>query len=533
MRDYKTKRRIVEGGTREMWNSNDPGLWQKTLNRYWTFVKPSNLALEKEMDRLDAETVRVMNPHEWYRFLLEKYFRWKYTAPNRYASTTKAFRKYEANDELSLLHGIKEQLFASDKDNIEQCLALASSIRGLGIAGASGLLAVLFPTHFGTVDQFVVKALAAIPDLPEGNLITAMNRVSLKLSEGTVLIRIMRRKAAELNRALSTTEWTPRKVDMVLWTCERYIDLGEEQQRALEEITTALSEGAIVNLVGPSGAGKTTLLRTLRERLTDATVVAIGLGTLERGALVSRLRQELSSLHGREGRLVLLLDDWDCAASVVDELDVADFQHLLYMLLSRASSGGIVFASQRPLAEFQADWSREILARSIVGVTKTITLGSFATRDGELERRMRANIRNRRAHDPTIDFKAAVAELRASPIWAELRNEASDSKLSGHLAKRLSAYFDSGDWERFLRELAARVNWLGNECRALGYDIEQDRGGFGAFLVRANLSPEQFVGELLRPSDVHTLFPNLSDFPEKSAAVREAFKQWKAQEDRP
>jgi len=33
--------------TREMWNTNDLDLWHKALNRYWTFVKPSNLALEK------------------------------------------------------------------------------------------------------------------------------------------------------------------------------------------------------------------------------------------------------------------------------------------------------------------------------------------------------------------------------------------------------------------------------------------------------------------------------------------------------
>jgi hypothetical protein len=75
--------------------------------------------------------------------------------------------------------------------------------------------------QFGTVDQFAVKALVSIPELPERDLIAAMNPESLKLNDGAILIRIMRRKAAELNRALSTTEWTPRKVGMVLWTCAR------------------------------------------------------------------------------------------------------------------------------------------------------------------------------------------------------------------------------------------------------------------------------------------------------------------------
>ena len=173
------------------------------------------------MDELDAEIVRKMGPKAWFEFLLEKYFRWKYTAPNRYASTTKMLRSYAANNELAALHAIKERLFAVDRDNIQQCLSIASLIRGLGIAGASGLLAVLFPTQFGTVDQFAVKALAVIPELPERALIAAMNPESLKLNEGAILIRIMRGKADELNRTFSTTEWTPRKVDMVLWTCAR------------------------------------------------------------------------------------------------------------------------------------------------------------------------------------------------------------------------------------------------------------------------------------------------------------------------
>jgi len=48
-----------------------------------------------------------------------------------------------------------------------------------------------------------------------------MNPESLKLNEGATLIRIMRRKAMELNAASSLITWTPRKVDMVLWTCAR------------------------------------------------------------------------------------------------------------------------------------------------------------------------------------------------------------------------------------------------------------------------------------------------------------------------
>jgi hypothetical protein len=208
-------------GVREMWNSNDPDLWRQGLDRYWTFVKPSHLALEREIDRLDAETVKAMDTHQWYTFLLEKYFRWKYTAPNRYGSTTKLLRNYESNDGLVALHGIKGRLFGFNKSDVRQGLSLACSIKGLGTAGASGLLAILFPKHFGTVDQFAVKALAEIPELPERELVQAMHPESLKLDDGVVLIQIMRRTAGELNSVHSMDFWTPRKVDMVLWTCAR------------------------------------------------------------------------------------------------------------------------------------------------------------------------------------------------------------------------------------------------------------------------------------------------------------------------
>jgi hypothetical protein len=102
---------------------------------------------------------------------------------------------------------IKDRLFAMDKGDASQCL----SVRSLGTAAALGLLAVFFPAHLGTVDQFVVKALAQVSELPEWNLIACMNLESLNIVEGTVLNRITRRKAEDLTHALSTSDWTPRR----------------------------------------------------------------------------------------------------------------------------------------------------------------------------------------------------------------------------------------------------------------------------------------------------------------------------------
>ena len=80
---------------------------------------------------------------------------------------------------------------------------LAKQIKGLGAAGASGLLALLFPRYFGTIDQFAVKALRQIDGLPEHAALQKMKSKNLNISDGVVLISIMRKKAEELNRFLN------------------------------------------------------------------------------------------------------------------------------------------------------------------------------------------------------------------------------------------------------------------------------------------------------------------------------------------
>lgn len=102
-------------------------------------------------------------------------------------------------------------------EDIKECLAVASSIHGLGTAGASGLLSVLYPNRFGTVDKYVVYSFLKIDGLQENTVISGMNAEALTLNNGVVLIEIMRRKADELNSRFNTDFWTPRKIDMVLW----------------------------------------------------------------------------------------------------------------------------------------------------------------------------------------------------------------------------------------------------------------------------------------------------------------------------
>jgi hypothetical protein len=203
-------------GIAELWGCLDEGKWKAALDHYWDLVKPQNRALEEEMNTLSERVKSFSDIQDWYSFLLGKYFTWKYTAPNRLATTTKHFvRAYGADR--GELNSIIRSLFAFDREDISEGLCRASGIKGLGTAGASGLLALLFPEHFATVDQFVVKALQGVSTIPGGDPVRRMKPEDLTGKDGVILIRIMRRKAEELNATFKSTFWTPRKIDMVLW----------------------------------------------------------------------------------------------------------------------------------------------------------------------------------------------------------------------------------------------------------------------------------------------------------------------------
>ena len=208
-------------GITELWRSHDSQAWNEALERYWKFVLPANLDLERRMESLDLERIRQLDAQGWYDFLLNEYFRWKYTAPNRYVTTTRSLRRYTEAGTLADLERIRERLLTFDLTDVRQGLSIAGEIKGLGTAGASGLLALMFPEAFATVDQFVVKALRDVEALPEAAALAKMNPEQLTGADGVVLIDIMRRKASENNQIVGTVIWTPRKIDKILWTYGR------------------------------------------------------------------------------------------------------------------------------------------------------------------------------------------------------------------------------------------------------------------------------------------------------------------------
>ena len=200
-----------------LWECRDEAQWRLALDHYWTNPTVQRvLKVEECMESLELEQVKHYGPTEWLGFL-EKYFEWKFTGnylPQKL--------DYLRETGVQQLFSVKETLFAFDEFDLHdtrKCLNTVRSpnIKGLQFAGASGLLAVLFPQYFGTADKFVVEALRQIDSLPEKQRVAEMNPNSLTERDAVLLIDIMRRKAKQLNGWFATDFWTPRKVDKILW----------------------------------------------------------------------------------------------------------------------------------------------------------------------------------------------------------------------------------------------------------------------------------------------------------------------------
>jgi len=206
-----------------LWSSKEEAEWEAADRHYDSFVKSENVNLEEELEAkmcqiVSLEDIRVLHLSEnWYDLLLNKYFKWKYTSANRYATTSKSFcDAYETNKPL-LDRLIVSILSEPDKLDTELMGFKTNRIHGLGIAGASGLLSLLYPKLYGTIDQFVVNNLKQILSLPENGKIRKMNPMNLGLKDLTVLTEIYRRKSRELNEQFQSDRWTPRRIDRVLW----------------------------------------------------------------------------------------------------------------------------------------------------------------------------------------------------------------------------------------------------------------------------------------------------------------------------
>jgi hypothetical protein len=210
---------------RQLWESKDETLWKQALDGYWNIDSARrNRELEERLEMPGlVDRIRGMDEQEWFEFLHDEYFRWKFTSPRDYAMTSKLL----CENRLYVLDNVRKRLIEIRPEDARRGLETAIQIRGLAVIGASGLLSLMYPTWYGTVDKFMILALHQLKVLPEWSRISSLTKVSkkdgklevkeLRLDDGVFLVEMLRKKATQLNKCFNTGEWTPRKIDKILW----------------------------------------------------------------------------------------------------------------------------------------------------------------------------------------------------------------------------------------------------------------------------------------------------------------------------
>lgn len=198
----------------EIWNSKEISVWKDALAKA-TMETGRDDSIETKMSKLNVEYIQHLPVEDFYSFLHDDYFVWKYTAKHRLASTRKSLKKHETD--MEKLREIQDGLFSFKLSEIGKGLEIAHQIKGLGISGASGLLALLFPSYFGTVDEMVVRALLTCDEYRDDAIIKAINPQDIKRKDAVYLIEQFKKKAHELNVLSNEYCWRPRDIDVILW----------------------------------------------------------------------------------------------------------------------------------------------------------------------------------------------------------------------------------------------------------------------------------------------------------------------------
>lgn len=198
----------------EIWNSKEISVWKDALAKA-TMETGRDDSIETKMSKLNVEYIQHLPVEDFYSFLHDDYFVWKYTAKHRLTSTRNSLKKYE--NDMNELREIQDGLFSFKLSEIGKGLEIAHQIKGLGISGASGLLALLFPSYFGTVDDMVIRALLTCDEYRDDAIIKAINPQDIIINEAVYLIEQFKKKAHELNALSNEYCWRPRDIDVILW----------------------------------------------------------------------------------------------------------------------------------------------------------------------------------------------------------------------------------------------------------------------------------------------------------------------------
>lgn len=302
---------------------------------------------------------------------------------------------------------------------------------------------------------------------------------------------------------------------------------GLREEQCIEQLDSALKESGVTNLVGAAGTGKTHLLRCFAERVTAKACVLVDCSRYigDPSRFIKAVEAVIRPWRGREGRFVLVLDEWCSIASDLRDGESSAFEHIMYVVLTRGVGSGLVFGSRSSVRDSVAF----VLPSNILAKLIEVDLSRpFADQQRDHWERLLRMTRNKLAHDVNVD--EAIERLRQSPWWDAIEQcvKARPENLSGDTRWAVMMLAEVVAWAEFLSHLCATAPWILDESRSHGYDPLSESGAtrFAAFLARNLTTPERFVAELLRPSDLDSLFPETQGIASKAERVAAAKLLW-------
>ena len=207
-----------------LWTSNDQDNWKDVENAYWDSKTVKRCeSLYRELDAVDSNVIKNYTAEEFYNFLHDKYYVWKFTDKRILPNCQHYLSRHK--DDFSDFSKRQKAIFNFDLNDINagiKCFTDSKTrIGGMAVSAGSGLLSLLFPEYFGTVDLFVVLFLQKVDGISD-RVMQIKEPRNLKPAEAALLIQLMRDKANKLNEANATTYWTPRRIDKCLWSFREY-----------------------------------------------------------------------------------------------------------------------------------------------------------------------------------------------------------------------------------------------------------------------------------------------------------------------
>jgi hypothetical protein len=213
----------------KLWDSGDVSEWRRVLDAYWYVpTVQRNANLERRLGAAWQRRTEILGSRdEFTDFLRNGVYPWKGDHQS-VPGWQRSLDKYN-QDVPGGLDVIRKALpRVTGNESPAQSLKRLTPVGGMGIPVASACLALLYPERFGTVDRFTLRAFRTLDgnpvfdgfrrwvDDPDTYLNQQDNPQALHIAG--LMILLYRDKARELTATDPADGWTPRQVEMVVWT---------------------------------------------------------------------------------------------------------------------------------------------------------------------------------------------------------------------------------------------------------------------------------------------------------------------------